>query len=368
MTTTAALPSGTRHSRGRSWFASKGNDGVVLTRRSLIHIASDPMQLSDATVQPILFTLLSIQLDNRGDRDPSEDHFRPHDGCHRPVLHAGHAAGSSSRRPIGGGRLGCRSLHRHCCGARAGGRLAPFGWRPDAGAPSALGGFAVALIFAYAPSWVCACLGIRGKSPEPARGVGLIILFPIAVVSDALVPTAGMPGWLQSFANWNPVSSVVAAVRRLFGTPDPSSSISAWPMQRSVQATLVWSVAILAVFAPLAAYLFRRRTTGRARALRRKVIDRARCRRRPDGVLRSRAVLTGCWPLPYGVLPSTGQRRRRDARLYAAASRTRSLNAVSSTVPPARTSMARLRFPSRLALKSPAGSSRNAPFANVSFT
>jgi len=61
---------------------------------------------------------------------------------------------------------------------------------------------------------------------------------------------------------WNPVSSVTAAARHLFGNPNPSSSLHAWPMPHPVVAALAWSLAILIVFAPLAAHLFRRKTTG----------------------------------------------------------------------------------------------------------
>jgi ABC-2 type transport system permease protein len=71
-----------------------------------------------------------------------------------------------------------------------------------------------------------------------------------------------MPGWLQAIANWNPVSAVTAAVRQLFGNPNPSASIATWPMQHPVVAALAWSIGLIAVFAPLAAYLFRRKTMG----------------------------------------------------------------------------------------------------------
>jgi ABC-type polysaccharide/polyol phosphate export permease len=77
-----------------------------------------------------------------------------------------------------------------------------------------------------------------------------------------MVPTQHMPGWLRQVADWNPVSAVTAAVRHLLGNPNPSASIHVWPMQHPVVAALIWSVAITAFFAPLAAYLYRRRTTG----------------------------------------------------------------------------------------------------------
>ncbi len=89
-----------------------------------------------------------------------------------------------------------------------------------------------------------------------------MILFPLAIVSNALVPTARMPAVLRVIADWNPVSAVTSAARQLFGNPNPSASIHAWPMQHPVAASLLWSVGLLVVFAPLAAYLFRRRTTG----------------------------------------------------------------------------------------------------------
>ena len=117
------------------------------------------------------------------------------------------------------------------------------------------------LFFAYAVSWVAACVGMNSKSPESAASFGFIVLFPLTFVSNAMVPTQHMPGWLQAIANWNPVSAVVAGTRVLWGNPNPSGTIDAWPMQHPVEAALIWSVVILAVAAPLAAHFFKRRTT-----------------------------------------------------------------------------------------------------------
>jgi ABC-2 type transport system permease protein len=126
---------------------------------------------------------------------------------------------------------------------------------------STIGGFAVFLLFSYAVSWGCACLGIVSKGPESAQGIGLVILFPLAVVSNALVPTARMPTILRTVADWNPVSAVTAASRHLFSIPNPSATITAWPMQHPVVATLRWSIGLLAIFVPLGISLYRRRTT-----------------------------------------------------------------------------------------------------------
>jgi hypothetical protein len=87
-----------------------------------------------------------------------------------------------------------------------------------------------------------------------------VILFPLAFVSNALVPTQRMPTVLQTIADWKPVSAIAAAARQLFGNPNPSADIHAWPMQHPVITSVVWSLALLALFAPLASVLDSRRT------------------------------------------------------------------------------------------------------------
>jgi ABC-2 type transporter len=95
-----------------------------------------------------------------------------------------------------------------------------IGWRPGASIASVIAGFALFLFFSYALSWGCGCLGIVSKGPELAQGIGLVILFPLAIVSNGLVPTQHMPTVLRVIADWNPVSAVTAAARHL-GQPQP---------------------------------------------------------------------------------------------------------------------------------------------------
>ena len=136
-----------------------------------------------------------------------------------------------------------------------------IGWRPQGSAASTIGGFGIFLLFSYALSWGCACLGVISQSAESAQGIGLVILFPLAIVSNALVPTQHMPAVLRVIANWNPVSAVTTAARQLWANPNPSAAVHAWPMQHAVLASLLWSAALLAIFAPLATHFYRRRTT-----------------------------------------------------------------------------------------------------------
>jgi ABC-2 type transport system permease protein len=257
-------------------------DVVVLTRRNLVHIRREPLQLSDVTVQPVLFTLLFIYIFGSG-IPIAGGSYKDYALAGLLLLNLttsalGTAVGLSTdlstgvidrfrtlpmwRAAVLVGRSISDVLAAALCVTIVALTGLAIGWRPDASVLSVIGGFGVALLFSYAVSWGCACLGLVSKGPESAQSMGLIFLFPLAFVSNALVPTQGMPGWLQTIADWNPVSAVTAACRHLFGNPNPSGSISAWPMQHPVWAALAWSALLLAVCAPLAASLYRRRTTG----------------------------------------------------------------------------------------------------------
>jgi ABC-2 type transport system permease protein len=280
--TTAVLPNvGTAPARSRVRIGARVADVWSLTRRNLIHVAREPMQLSDVTIQPVLFTLLFIYVFGSGIPIPG--------GTYKDFALAGlltlnlttsvmgTAVGLSTdlhegvidrfrtlpmwRSAILVGRSIADLMSATVCVTIVALTGLAIGWRGTASVPSIIGGFALALFFSYSLSWVAACVGLNSKSPESAASFGFIVLFPLAFVSNALVPTAHMPGWLQAIANWNPVSAVTAGARNLFGNPNPSASISAWPMQHPVEAALIWSVVILAVAAPLASYFFKRRTT-----------------------------------------------------------------------------------------------------------
>jgi ABC-type multidrug transport system permease subunit len=134
------------------------------------------------------------------------------------------------------------------------------GWRPDAGVLSVAAGLGIVLLFSYALCWAFGCVGLVARNIEAAMSIGFIVLLPLAFVSNAMVPTQGMPVWLRVIADWNPVSAVTAACRQLFGNPNPSALLHDWPMQHPVTAALLWAVALILICVPLATLLFRRRT------------------------------------------------------------------------------------------------------------
>jgi ABC-type multidrug transport system permease subunit len=131
-----------------------------------------------------------------------------------------------------------------------------IGWRINNGAGDAIEAFALALLFGYAFTWVGVCLGMVLRSPEAAQQTGFIIFLPLTFISSAFVPTQGMPGWLQPVAEWNPMSSLAAACRSLFGNPNPAAQVHVWPAQHPELAVLCWSVGLLVIFAPLAVRLY----------------------------------------------------------------------------------------------------------------
>ncbi len=253
-----------------------------MTRRNLVHISREPMQLSDVTIQPLLFTVLFIYIFGGGIPIPGGGSYTDFVLAGLLALNLvtstmGTAVGLSTdlhegmierfrtlpmwRAAVLVGRSIADLMTACLCALIVALTGLAVGWRPDATVPSIIAGFALVLFFAYALSWIAACVGLNSKSPESAASFGFIVLFPLAFVSNAMVPTQHMPGWLQAIADWNPVSSVTAGARNLWGNPNPSATIQAWPMQHPVEAALIWTVAILAVAAPLASHFFRRRTT-----------------------------------------------------------------------------------------------------------
>ena len=131
------------------------------------------------------------------------------------------------------------------------------GWRVHTGLLGLFLGGALLVAFAGAMAWVGVYLGMSVPTVEVAQQVGFITIFPLTFVSNAFVPTQSLPGWLQPVAEWNPISSIVAACRELFGNPTGLTS-DAWPLQHAEAYTLISCVVVIAIFAPLAVRTYRR--------------------------------------------------------------------------------------------------------------
>jgi len=134
------------------------------------------------------------------------------------------------------------------------------GWRFHNGVLQFLAAVGLLLLLAFAMLWVGALIGLSVGSPQVAASAGLIWLFPVTFISNAFVPPETMPSWLQTLAEWNPLSAIVQACRELFGNQSLVES-DAWPMQQPVLASLLWCAVIIGVFAPLAIRKYKATTT-----------------------------------------------------------------------------------------------------------
>ena len=94
----------------------------------------------------------------------------------------------------------------------------------------------------------------------PATAGTFTVLFPITFLANTFVPTEPMPRWLRVIAEWNPVSSLAQAMRELWGNGGPAPESAQLPLHYPVLSTILWSLALTALFAPFALYAYKRRT------------------------------------------------------------------------------------------------------------
>ncbi|HEY2832721.1 MAG TPA: ABC transporter permease [Sporichthyaceae bacterium] len=248
------------------------SDAAVMTRRNLIHTVRVRELWPFIIIQPVLFVLLFAEVFGGAIELPGG-------GNYRQFLMAGvfAQAVAFTTYPTAVGvawdmQLGLmdrfRTMPMHPSAMFIGrtfgdlGRMAisvtlmalcglGVGWRINDGFARAAGGFALLALFGFSMSWVGAYFGLVAKSVQAAQSQPMLWLFPVTFVSNAFVPTQHMPGVLENVANWNPVSSVAAAIRMLFGNPHPFADPHSFPAQHAVLLTVLWSVGMTVAAAVL---------------------------------------------------------------------------------------------------------------------
>ena len=123
------------------------------------------------------------------------------------------------------------------------------GWRVHTNALGLIAAALLVLLFGFAMAWIFATVGLALGDPESAQAAAFPVLAPLVFASSAFVPVDRMPGWLQVFAEHQPVSITVDAVRAL---------TLGGPTSDAVLQSLAWIAGILIVFATLAVRLYRR--------------------------------------------------------------------------------------------------------------
>jgi ABC-2 type transport system permease protein len=255
------------------------SDGAVIAKRNLIKIKRVPDLLVFTTLSPIMFVLLFAYVFGSAIKVPG--------GNYREFLIAGIFAqtvifgavttGAGLAEDIQKGLIDrFRSLPMARSALLVGRTVSDVliniitlvvmsvtglivGWRIRTSVLEALGGFVLLLLFAYAFSWVMACIGLLVPSPEVVNNASFVAIFPLTFIANTFVPSEGLPPVLKAIADWNPVSSLTQATRQLFGNTSPGVAVpDSWSLQHPTLYTLLWVLIILVVFVPLAVRLYRR--------------------------------------------------------------------------------------------------------------
>jgi ABC-type polysaccharide/polyol phosphate export permease len=133
------------------------------------------------------------------------------------------------------------------------------GWRPSSGALNIAIGFVFLLLFGYALSWVGIFVGLSAKDARVVQNVSFIVTFPLTFLSNAFAPTTGMPRVLQYFAEWNPVSTMVAGCRQLFGLKNQfGATAGSFPSENPLLTSFFYMILIMSIFIPISVRKYKR--------------------------------------------------------------------------------------------------------------
>jgi ABC transporter DrrB family efflux protein len=244
-------------------------DTLVLAQRGLRRIPRQPDLLIGFTIQPVMFVLLFAYVFGGAIVTPGYDYvdFLIPGIIVQNIAFGGFVTALGLAEDLTKGLIDrFRSLPTARASVLAGRTLADIvtnslsivvlvvtgliiGFSFNASALEIIGGVGLLLLFGFAFSWIFALLGMLVSSPEAANGVGFTLIFPITFISAAFVPVESMPAGLQDFAEVNPITVVVNAMRALW--------LGA-PAGNSIWGAVAWSIALIVIFAPLAVAKYRR--------------------------------------------------------------------------------------------------------------
>ena len=254
----------------------------ALIRRNLTHIKRQPEMLTDVTIQPVMFVLLFAFVFGGSINIPGVDYKE----WLLPGIMAQTMAFSSfvvaiglnndlgkgivdrfRSLPIGRGAVvvarSVSSLIHSSLGIVVMSVTGLFiGWGINDGLAKGLVGYGLLVLFGFMMIWIGILVGSSLRSVEAVQGVMFVTIFPITFLSNAFARPEGMPPVLRWLAEWNPISALVQALRELWGNEGfPLPPDAALPLQYPVTATLIWTLGLSAILAPLAIRAYVRRTT-----------------------------------------------------------------------------------------------------------
>jgi ABC transporter DrrB family efflux protein len=278
-TTAAAHPTLERPAIRRT---SLLRQSLAITRRNLIHIRRMPEMLMDVTVQPVMFVLLfafvfggaiNVQGAASGYREWLLAGIMA-----QTIAFSSFIVAVGLTADIDKGIVDrMRSLPIHPAAVLVGRSLSSLahsmigilvmsvtglaiGWRIRGSLADGLAAYALLVLWGFAMIWVGILVGSGLRSVEAVQGLMFTMIFPLTFLSNAFAPTEQMGTVLRTLAEWNPISSLVQAVRELWGNTGPAPADAALPLQYPVLSTVIWTLALTAVLAPLSLRVFRNRT------------------------------------------------------------------------------------------------------------
>lgn len=255
------------------------SDARVITKRQILQLSRVPEVLIFSTLQPVMFVLLFRFVFGGSINFPGADYVQflmPGIFVQTVAFTlAGTAVGLAEDMrkglidrfrslPIGrsavvfGRTLGDGLLNSVVLFVMA---AAGFlvGWRPSSGVLSVLAGFSLLMLFGYAMSWIGVLIGLSVRDARAANGFVFILVFPMTFLSNAFAPTTNMPLFLQYVAEWNPVTTMVAACRELFGLENVFGvTAESLPSMYPIQMSLFYMFVIMVIFIPLSVKIYQR--------------------------------------------------------------------------------------------------------------
>lgn len=242
----------------------------VLAKRSLIKTWRTPEGLIDVTLSPIMFTLLFTYIFGGAISGSTKEYLvflipgiigqniafasvgigiQLNADMEKGIFDRFRSLPISRVAPLLGAALGDIVRYVLLIAIMLGTGYA-LGYRVETSPLRFIGGVLLSMLFALSLAWAPMLVGLIARSQRAVQGIVFMTLFPLTFASNAFVPTETMPGWLAAFADANPLSHLVNALRTLWSGGDWHSPV-AW--------TLVWSAGFVVVFAPLAIRAYNRK-------------------------------------------------------------------------------------------------------------
>ncbi|MDT0379563.1 ABC transporter permease [Streptomyces sp. DSM 42041] len=246
----------------------------ALVRRNALQIKQDPESMMDALLMPIIFTLLFVYvfggaISGDADRDVYTAYLIP--GMMAMMgMNIAMAVGTGINEDF---RKGVMDRFRSMPIARSSVLIAKVvveigrmliaivvlltvgflvGYELQGSVLGMLAAIGLTTLFGASLVWIFMLLGLTMRTAQAVQGVSFLVLMPLQFGSSVFVPTGTMPGWLEAFTDVNPLTHVADVSRVLMGGTGDVGGPLLW--------TLVWSVGLTAVTAPLAINTFRKKT------------------------------------------------------------------------------------------------------------